>query len=211
MKSGVHTRAVAKRLFAYELCEADHMFREDESEYASSYLLLPSGGKANRLFIVGNCVENERNDTYHSARISDCTGTFVVHAGPYQPGALNALREIDTPSCVAVLGKPSTFETSTGNITTSIRPERVVEVSVDTYKKWIVETAEHTIERLNRTADENGYARMADEHYGRGRIDLPDSVISTLEGFQPDTEPTGTNNGRGGVISRVTNLLSRFS
>ncbi|MDY7082565.1 MAG: DNA-binding protein, partial [Halobacteria archaeon] len=46
-------REVAKRVFAGEFRDASHTFKESDDERAPSYLLLPTGQKANRVFVVG--------------------------------------------------------------------------------------------------------------------------------------------------------------
>ncbi len=67
---------------------------------------------------------------------------------------------------VAVVGKPRTFETDTGAVNVSIQPEWVPVVDEPTRNQWVVETAERTIEQIERFDDpENEYARMAREQY----------------------------------------------
>lgn len=186
MSAGNRSREVAKRLFATELREADHMFKEDDDEYAPSYLLLPSGGKANRVLVVGTLTEKEDRGGYYSARINDSTGNFLVYAGQYQPEAADALRDIDAPAYVAVVAKPDTFETDEGDIISTLRPEHIVEVDEEVRNTWIGETAEDTIERLELDVDDDEYVKMADEHYGEERADIVDDVVDALEEIQSD-------------------------
>jgi hypothetical protein len=188
MSASTRTRETAKRLFAHELREADYMFKEDDDEYAPSYLLLPSGGKANRVFIVGTLTEKEDRDGYYSVRINDSTGNFLLYAGQYQPEAADALRDIEAPAYVAVVGKPDTFETDEGDIISTIRPERVTVVDAETRHKWLAETASQTLERLELDAETDNYAEMADEQYGTERHDLADIVVEALEGLEADSE-----------------------
>lgn len=188
MSTRTRTREVAVRLFAREFSEADHMFREDDDEYAPSYLLLPSGDKANRIFVVGTLTENEDKGDYYSARVNDGTGNFFIYAGQYQPEAADALRNIEAPAYVAVVAKPNTYETDDGDTLTNLRPEIIVEVDEDIRNKWVAETAEDTLDRLSKTAEDNVYAKQADEHYGTERIDLVDDVIESLEHLEATTE-----------------------
>lgn len=188
MSTENRTREVAKRIFAHELRESNHTFKEDDDDYAPSYLLLPSGGKANRVFVIGTLVEKEDNDGYYSVRINDSTGNFLVYAGQYQPEAADALRDIEAPAYVAVVGKPDTFETDDGDIISMLRPERVTVVDEESRDKWVAETAEDTLDRLALTADEDNYAEMADDKYGPERKDMADIVAEALENLQNDAE-----------------------
>lgn len=181
MSTTTHARETAKRLFASEFRESSHTFKEDDDDYAPSYLLLPSGGKANRLFVCGTLTETEDRGDYYSARVSDGTGTFLVYAGQYQPEAVNTLREIEPPEYVSIVAKPDTFETDEGDVISILRPERVVVVDEDTRDFWVAETAEDTMDRLDLDADYDEYAEMADDHHGEQRHDLVDDVVTALE------------------------------
>jgi RPA family protein len=107
------------------------------------------------VFAVGTLTETEDigNDSeYWQARVVDPTGTFFVYAGQYQPDAMAFLREADAPEYVAVVGKPSTYETENedGEVETyvSIRPEAIRSVDEVTRDRWVAETAEQTLERI---------------------------------------------------------------
>jgi RPA family protein len=148
-------REVAQRAFATEFADATHQFQESDEERAPKYGLLPTGERANRVFAVGTLTETEDigNDSeYWQARVVDPTGTFFVYAGQYQPDAMAFLREADAPEYVAVVGKPSTYETENedGEVETyvSIRPEAIRSVDEVTRDRWVAETAEQTLERI---------------------------------------------------------------
>jgi RPA family protein len=121
-------REVAQRAFATEFNDATYTFRESDEERAPVYVLLPTGEKANRVFVVGTLTETEdvgSDEEYWQGRIVDPTGTFFVYAGQYQPEAAGMLRETDTPAFVAVVGKPRTYETDDGTTNVSLRPEHL--------------------------------------------------------------------------------------
>ncbi len=146
-------REVAKRVFAGEFRDASHTFKESDEERAPTYLLLPTGEKANRVFVVGTLTEKEDIGTeseYWKARVVDPTGTFLVYAGQYQPEAVDVIRDVEPPEYVAVVGKPDTYEPDgeDGDVITSVRPESVTVVDADTRDRWIAETAERTLERI---------------------------------------------------------------
>jgi hypothetical protein len=53
MSQSVPTREVARRVFASEFNDAAYTFKESDDERAPVYLLLPTGERANRVFLVG--------------------------------------------------------------------------------------------------------------------------------------------------------------
>ena len=157
------TREPAKRVLAAELYEAEHFFKEGDGEYAPSYMLLPSGGKANRVLAGGTLIELEdvgSDSENWKAKISDGSGEqFLVFAGQYQPEAAAQLREIyengGTPEYVTVVGKPRSWEPEdSDDVIVSLRPESVNVVSEETRNKWLTEAAEATIERIQRDEEE---------------------------------------------------------
>lgn len=145
------SREVARRLFAEELRNSNRSFRDVEDQYAPSYLLTPTGAKCNRVFMVGTLTERDNigGDTeYWRGRLVDPTGSILVYAGQYQPEAAQKLASIETPSFVAVVGKPNLYQTEDGNVIISLRAEAIQKVDEATRDRWILETAKLTQERL---------------------------------------------------------------
>ncbi|GAB7094679.1 RPA family protein [Halolamina litorea] len=169
MSNNAPMREVARRVFAAEFNDASHTFKESDDERAPAYQLLPTGEKANRVFFVGTLTEKEdigEDNEYWRGRIVDPTGTFFVYAGQYQPEAASTLRDLEPPAYVAVVGKPRTYETDDGTVNVSVRPESITVVDAATRDRWVVETAERTVERVAAFDDEgNEYARMAADRY----------------------------------------------
>ena len=192
--SGAPTREVARRVFAGEFNDATHTFKESEEERAPVYALLPTGEKANRIFVVGTLTETEdvgEDSEYWQGRVVDPNGDpFFVYAGQYQPEAASMLRELEPPAYVAITGKPRTYETDDGDVNVSVRPESITLVDAATRDRWVVETAERTLERIERFEDDtNEYARMADEQYDRPSAQYRDLVVTALESLEDD--PSG--------------------
>jgi RPA family protein len=185
MSQNVPTREVARRVFAREFNDAGYTFKESDDERAPVYALLPTGERANRVFIVGTLTETEDigdDSEYWQGRIVDPTGTFYTYAGQYQPEAANALRELEPPAYVAMVGKPRTYETDDGNVNVSVRPESISVVDGDTRDRWVVETADRTLDRIEAfDDDENEYAAMAREQYERFGDAYMDVVSEALE------------------------------
>ena len=122
------TREVARRVFASEFNDSTYTFKESDDDRAPNYALLPTGDRANRVFIVGTLTETEdvgEENEYWRGRVVDPTGTFFVYAGQYQPEAAAVLRDTEPPAYVAIVGKPRTYEPEPGTINVSVRPETI--------------------------------------------------------------------------------------
>ena len=186
--SSTPTREVAQRVFAREFNDSGYTFKESDDERAPVYLLLPTGERANRIFVVGTLTETEdvgEDSEYWRGRVVDPTGTFFVYAGQYQPEAANVLREIETPKYVAVVGKPRTYETDEGDTNVAVRPESITIVDAATRDRWVTETAGRTVERIEAAAEDpegiNEYARMATEQYDLPPENYREAVVAALE------------------------------
>ncbi|PSQ00879.1 DNA-binding protein [Halobacteriales archaeon QS_5_70_17] len=188
MSGSAPTREVARRVFATEFNDATYTFKESDEERAPVYALLPTGERANRVFVVGTLTETEdvgSDSEYWQGRVVDPTGTFFAYAGQYQPDAASMLRETEPPQYVSVVGKPRTFETDDGDVNVSVRPESITVVDADTRDRWVVETATRTLERVAAFDDEEAggeYAAMARERYPD--LDVEDyrrAALSALE------------------------------
>ncbi|MFQ3320897.1 MAG: RPA family protein [Natronomonas sp.] len=200
MSESAPTREVARRAFAAEFNDATYTFKESDDERAPVYSLLPTGERANRVFVVGTLTETEdvgEDSEYWRGRIVDPSGTFFAYAGQYQPEAASVLRDAETPAYVAVVGKPRTYETDDGDVNVSLRPESITVVDAATRDRWVVETAERTLERIEafdgsaESADDaaqDEYAAMAETQYGDDLSVYRDQVVKALEDLEEDAE-----------------------
>ncbi len=183
-------REVARRVYAAEFNDASHTFKESEDERAPAYQLLPTGEQANRVFFVGTLTEKEdigEDNEYWRGRIVDPTGTFFVYAGQYQPEAASTLRDLEPPAYVAVVGKPRTYETDDGSVNVSVRPESITVVDATVRDRWVVETAERTVERVGAFDDEgNEYARMAEDRYDLDPGQYLDAAVDALQSMDEE-------------------------
>ena len=154
-QGGPGRREVAYRLFAAEFDDADFSYSESDEERAPDYVVTPTGARVNRVFLVGVLTEVETvSEDYLRARIVDPSGPFVVYAGQYQPEALAFLEGAETPAFVAVTGKARTYQPDDSDqVYTSVRPESISEVDAATRDRWVVQTAEQTIDRVARAAE----------------------------------------------------------
>ena len=192
------TREVARRVFAREFNDATYTFKESDDDRAPVYVLLPTGQRANRVFIVGTLTETEdvgEDSEYWQGRVVDPNGdTFFTYAGQYQPDAASVLRELEPPEYVAVVGKPRTFETDEGDVNVSIRPESISRVDETTRDRWVVETAERTLERIRSLESEgvDEYAELAREQYDSTVENYKRIVEDALEGLETGDAEAGT-------------------
>lgn len=161
-------REPARRVFANELRETRVQFKEGEDEKSPTYVLLPSGIRSNRIFIVGTLTEKQRQgdqNIFYRGRVVDPTGTFFIMAGSYQPEAMQQLARIEPPAFVAVVGKPNLYTTQDGTCLVSVRVESISVVDHETRDIWVLDTARETLDRLDAfgTTDDS---RRAQEEYG---------------------------------------------
>ncbi|PSP33547.1 DNA-binding protein [Halobacteriales archaeon QH_10_67_22] len=195
------TREVARRVFAGEFNDATYTFTESDDERAPVYLLLPTGERVNRVFVVGTLMETEDvgdDSEYWQGQVIDPNGDrFYMYAGQYQPDAASMLRELEPPAYIAVVGKPRTYETDDGEVNVSLRPESITEVDAAVRDRWVVETAERTLDRVQAfqadaaedpedgaTVDE--YVAMAREEYDYPVENYRRLVVGALESLEDD-------------------------
>ncbi|MFY9194532.1 MAG: nucleic acid-binding protein [Methanoculleus sp.] len=161
-------REPARRVFASEFRETRYQFKEGDDEKSPTYVLLPSGIRSNRVFIVGTLTERQRHgdqNLFYRGRVIDPTGTFFIMAGSYQPEAMQQLARIEPPVFVAVVGKPNLYMTPDGACLVSIRAESISVVDRETRDIWVLDTARDTLDRLDALGT-TGDSRRAQEEYG---------------------------------------------
>jgi len=146
-------REVARRVYAAELRDSDLTFRENEDQYAHAplYLITPTGARCNRVLLVGTLTERDNlgeEVEYWRGRVVDPTGSIFVYAGQYQLDAAQVLAATEPPAFVAVVGKPSVYETEDGKRLISVRAEAVQRVDAETRDRWVLETAARTLDRI---------------------------------------------------------------
>jgi len=119
-------------------------------------LISPIGFILNRVFVVGVLTELDNIGTQSEiwkARIVDPTGAFTVYAGQYQPEASIFFSTVQVPTFIALTGKARIYEPEPGSVFVSIRAEDVNVVDEEIRNRWVVDTAEQTVERLETFFD----------------------------------------------------------
>jgi RPA family protein len=165
-ESTVLKREVAKRVFAkeFEACrELENLTGFGPETIGSkadsktpNLLISPIGFILNRVFVVGVLTELDNIGTQSDiwkARIVDPTGAFTVYAGQYQPEASIFFSTVQVPTFIALTGKARIYEPEPGSVFVSIRAEEVNVVDEEIRNRWVVDTAEQTIERLETFCD----------------------------------------------------------
>ncbi len=183
-------REVAHRIFAFEFRDSNLQAREGQDQYSPQYLLTPTGAKCNRVFVVGTLTEKEdvgTDNEFWRGRIVDPTGAFFVYAGQYQPEAAQFMAKVTPPEFIAVVGKPTTYTTKEGNVITSIRAESLQIVDAATRDRWVVDTAKHTMARLENLYCNRPETFKARMHYSTNVQQYRAMVTATLESMRaPD-------------------------
>ncbi len=146
-----YVREPAKRIFASELREVTHQFKDGTEDMSPSFVLLPTGERCNRIFIVGKLTDKkspEGENSFLRAKVIDPTGTFFVNAGSYQQEALQQFSSIETDKTVAIVGKPAVRNLEDKTTFVSVKAESVFCVDQNTMDSWILDTAKATLDRL---------------------------------------------------------------
>lgn len=155
-------REVAKRVFAreFEACRELEISARPDSDLADpkspNLLISPLGLILNRIFVVGVITELDNIGTQSEmwkARIVDPTGGFTVYAGQYQPEASIFFSTVQVPAFIALTGKARIYEPEPGLVFVSIRAEEANVVDEEIRNRWVVDTAEQTVERLEIFSD----------------------------------------------------------
>ena len=151
-------REVAQRLFAKEFNDSKFNIHPKPDEvshdggHAPNFIVSPLGSRINRLFVAGVVTEIDNIVTEHDlwrARVVDPSGVFIVYAGQYQPEAAIFLSTMEVPAYVSVVGKARIYEPEDGSVFVSIRPEEINIVDAHIRDRWIVDTAELTLDRID--------------------------------------------------------------
>lgn len=165
-------REVSVRAFGSEINDIGHTFKESDDDRAPKYSLLPTGEKANRVFVVGALTETTTvDDGQYVARVNDLTETIRLYANhDWQPQPAMTLQSIAPPKFVSVVGKISIYEKD-GETNVSLQPETIMTLPEDEGMSvrdyWVLETADLTVKRLDDFGpNSDKYDSMAIQEYG---------------------------------------------
>lgn len=190
MSEESYKRQPAKRVLGAELIGADYHFKEEDREQAPQFLLLPSGGKANKVLVGGTItmVEDVSNDgdPYWRATVNDGTAEYTAYAGQYADNAARKFQEVanseDMPPVFALMyGSTREYrpEDDEGTVYINVRPQSVVFVDRERRDQWLMETVKQTLDRINNQDGE--YVEQAEDRYGDRVELLKDDLMDSLE------------------------------
>lgn len=181
-----YEREPAKRVFAAELRETTHHFKEGTEDKSPTYVLLPTGERCNRVFLAGVMTEKKKSEgdaVFYQIKVKDPSGFFFVSAGSYQPEALHQIASIESPSHVAIIGKPNVFQAPDGRVLVSVRAESVAVVDKSVKDCWILDAATRTLERIEAT-EETPDLKKAKEIYQQPASVWRRMVIDALNSIE---------------------------
>ncbi len=185
----VKQREVAKRVYAKELSDSTLSYKEHDDTYAPQFVLTPTGAKCNRVFVVGTLTEKENigvDSDYWRARIADPTGVFAVYAGQYQQQAITQLSTIEPPAFVAVVGKLNVYQASDDQVKVSIRPEFINVVDDETRRRWVLEAAGKTLDRIAEMESTRDEAVKARDYYKTDKHVYVEMVVQALTALKSE-------------------------
>jgi RPA family protein len=149
-------REPAWRVLSGEINASKHILKSSNSK-EPNYVLTPLGAKINRVYIVGEAFEVEdmgnEGRSFFRIKVSDPTGIFYLAVGEYQPSALGTLRNIEIPSCIAVVGKLKSYEPENGGLYLSIRPEYIYPANPEIRDCWLFTAVQSLKSRLEAVVE----------------------------------------------------------
>lgn len=144
------------QVLAREYRMVDETFKRDDEENSPNYVRLPSGDRANRVFLTGTVTEVEERASSVKLRVNDGSGNFLMYpTDDYSPEVAEEVRELEVPEFVAVVGKTGVYNPEEGTYISTISPEFVKVVSKSTRNKGVVEAARKTLDRLEEPGEDS--------------------------------------------------------
>lgn len=192
------TRNPGVLLFADEMRSTELQLK-GEGEQDPSYLISPTGAKANRVFFCGTATEvenlaEEGREPYWRLKVVDPTGEWFVYAGKYNPDAAGVMRDLMLPRFVAVMAKTGIYETDEGVRMPTLRAEMVQVITAEDRDIWIAQAVKATLNRIDafmeiiRTMEGGGAGfDTADEVDGKAPIDA-DSILKAIGYYATDRD-----------------------
>ncbi|WP_202320358.1 hypothetical protein [Archaeoglobus neptunius] len=132
-------RMPAKRTFAAEIYSVKEV---------NDRLVSATGRALKRVFVTGVLVDVTERNGVVKAQIFDGTGKLTIFCSKYQPEALVALKSIDAPAYVAVVGRIKAVD---GKI--FVRPEFVNTITAKEHELWLREAIYATDKALSAEVD----------------------------------------------------------
>ena len=151
-------RQTAIRLFAREFYESS-LPDGGQGEFDPRFIVTKLGARVNRMYVAGVIERLERRDTERgpmfSGAVRDPTGLHLWSVGSFRPELhiemeeLVARFESGDRFLMACIGKSNHYTTEDGGFRCRMQMEDYAIIDRDVYANWLVETADHTMRRID--------------------------------------------------------------
>jgi len=183
------SRQIAKRVLAAELNDATYTFQDGKGDRAPLKVVFPTGASANRVLVSGTLLETEDvsnagDEEYWRGRVNGPTGNYSVYAGSTANEGMQALKSLETPTYVAVIGKPRVYETDDGDRYVKIRPESINVIDEETRNLFLRETINATLDRFDAFDSGGANVKRATEQYSGDIEQYRDMVRDAINTWQ---------------------------
>jgi len=184
----------ATRVFAGDFAGSTLSVQEGDPG-SPAWVVTPGGAWCRSVYLCGALTEvNEAGDSLQ-CRLADPTGAFDIWAGGRGPAA-DQIRKIPVPSFIGLTGTVQLRKNS--EWTVSVRLESVWEIDKAARNRWVVETADMMLGRLEQllaqiegtSADAKSARAINHYHLNRDEIRKKVALVETaLAGIPQTTAP----------------------
>jgi RPA family protein len=154
-----YTPNPARRATVAEILESSHVFtiQGEGDNKPSKYALLPTGERANMVFLIATLKESKVEEKHATGTIYDKTGKIRIRAShEYQPAAYDQIRRLgkSLPAHIAITGRINVYEPekkegeNTPDRFISIQPEGIAQIEREYRDLWNEDTLQETIRRV---------------------------------------------------------------
>tara|TARA_Y100000746_G_scaffold218854_1_gene215775 strand:- start:2281 stop:3258 length:978 start_codon:yes stop_codon:yes gene_type:complete len=151
-------RQTAIRLFAREFYESS-LPDGGQGEYDPRFVVTKLGAKVNRMYVAGVIERLEKRETERgtmfSGAVRDPTGLHLWSVGSFRPELHIEMEELVAKFeggdrfLMACIGKSNHYTTEDGGFRCRMQMEDYAIIDRETYANWLVETAHHTMRRID--------------------------------------------------------------
>lgn len=170
----------AEPAFAFAISDATHTVTESADAPDRPAVLLPTGVRTRRVFVVGPLGLRTSIDGSTDAwrgRLEGPSGSLFVRAGRFEPSAANEFQALAAVTLVACTGTPRISRGDSGTKYVGVHRYHVQPVDRRTWCRWLDRTANRTLERIEALEIGGTYdVTLAREQYGNDVQKYRDAV-----------------------------------
>ncbi|MDP1539151.1 MAG: hypothetical protein Q8L72_00650 [Moraxellaceae bacterium] len=168
---GTFKRSSVTKMLAAEVSRTTHDLPKGEEQYEAQTYLSPTGRVVAKIMIAGVATEKEdigKDQSLWRLRVADPSGTIGVMASQFQPGAMQAIAQLEIPCYVAIVGKLNVYEPESGSHIVSIRPDSVTIITGPDRDNLVLDAALSTARSIKKTMADPEVMKRVDEAYRGG-------------------------------------------